>query len=99
MGRPFTHWSVRKLRQYLADNPVRTVTIGRERLRQLLDRHGVTFQKTKTWKESNDPDKEAKTRGWTPTAGAAAPDTSRLTLDAFASGREVRLDIKGLGFS
>ena len=60
VGRPFTHWSIRKLRQYLTDNPVRTVTIGRERLRQLLDRHGVTFQKTKTWKESNDPDKEAK---------------------------------------
>ena len=59
-GRPFTHWSVRKLRQYLADNPVRRVTIGRERLRQLLDRHEVTFQKTKTWKQSNDPKKEEK---------------------------------------
>jgi hypothetical protein len=31
------------------------VTIGRERLRQILERHEVTFQKTKTWKESNDP--------------------------------------------
>lgn len=28
--------------------------------RQILDRHGVTFPRTKTWKESNDPDKEAK---------------------------------------
>ncbi|MFN2506922.1 MAG: IS630 family transposase, partial [Acidimicrobiales bacterium] len=60
VGRPYSHWSVRKLARYLADNPVRQVKIGRERLRQLLDRHGVTFQKTKTWKESNDPNKEAK---------------------------------------
>lgn len=60
VGRPFTHWSIRKLRQYLADNPVRRIRIGKERLRQLLEAHGVTFQKTKTWKESNDPDKEAK---------------------------------------
>ena len=59
-GQPFTHWSIRKLRRYLADNPLRRVTIGKERLRQILDAHGVTFQRTKTWKESNDPDKEAK---------------------------------------
>jgi transposase len=61
-GRPFSHWSLRKLQQYLADNPIRKVKISRERLRQILDRHGVTFQRTKTWKESTDPPevKEAK---------------------------------------
>jgi transposase len=59
-GRPFSRWSVRKLREYLANNPIRKVMIGRERLRQLLDEHKVTFQRTKTWKESNDPCKEAK---------------------------------------
>jgi transposase len=59
-GRPFTHWSVRKLRDYLADNKVRMVDIGRERLREILDERGVTFQKTKTWKVSNDPKKEEK---------------------------------------
>jgi transposase len=60
LGRPFSHWSIRKLRQYLADNPVRKISIGKERLRQILDKAGVTFQKTKTWKESNDPKKEEK---------------------------------------
>jgi transposase len=60
VGRPFTRWSVRKLREYLNSNEVRRVKIGRERLRQLLDAHGVTFQRTKTWKESNDPNKEEK---------------------------------------
>ena len=60
LGRPFTHWSVRKLAAYLADNPVRTVAIGRERLREILAGHDITFQKTRTWKESNDLDKEAE---------------------------------------
>ncbi|SQE00451.1 transposase [Parafrankia sp. Ea1.12] len=60
LGQPFTHWSVRKLAAYLADNPDRTVSIGRERLRQLLHHHRISFQRTRTWKESTDPDKESK---------------------------------------
>src|SRR5438128_9160685 len=40
LGRPFTHWSIRKLGKYLADNPGRQVVIGRERLRQILDPRG-----------------------------------------------------------
>ena len=36
------------------------IFIGREALRSLLARRGVTFQRTKTWKESPDPDREAK---------------------------------------
>ena len=60
LGAPFTHWSIRKLAGYLADNTARTVTIGRERLRQILRGRGISFQRTRTWKESRDPDKEAK---------------------------------------
>jgi transposase len=60
LGRPFTHWSIRKLADYLADNPIRRVKVGRERLRQILDRRGISFQRTRTWKESRDPDKDAK---------------------------------------
>ncbi len=60
LGQPFTHWSLRKLAAYLADNPARVVGIGRERLRQILRERGITFQRTRTWKESTDPDKEAK---------------------------------------
>src|SRR5439155_596193 len=41
-------------------DPVRTVHISRERLRCLLREHGISFQRTRTWKESTDPDKEAK---------------------------------------
>lgn len=60
LGRPFTHWSVRKLADYLATRKGRKVTVGRERLRQILIAEGITFQRTKTWKESPDPLKEQK---------------------------------------
>ena len=55
-GQPFTRWSVRKLADYLTHNRGgRRVRIGRERLRQLLHTHEITFQRTKTWKEATDP--------------------------------------------
>jgi transposase len=60
LGRPFTHWSVRKLAAYLAENPDRAVRVGHERLRQLLRERRVSFQRTRTWKESRDLDKDAK---------------------------------------
>jgi transposase len=54
LGQPFTRWSVRKLADYLAHNRgPRRVVVGRERLPQFLRTHGLTFQRTKTWKESN----------------------------------------------
>jgi transposase len=66
---PFTHWSIRKLTDYLNGRyarsdprqlPSRTVRVGRERLRQILHEHDITFQRTRTWKESTDPDYDAK---------------------------------------
>jgi transposase len=70
---PFTRWSVRKLAAYLAGQyrrvepgkgqvmaPARRVQVGRERLRQLLAGQRITFQRTRTWKESTDPDFDAK---------------------------------------
>jgi transposase len=60
LGLPFTHWSLRKLAAYLASNAIRVVRIGRERLRQVLHARQISFQRTRTWKESADPDKDAK---------------------------------------
>nr|WP_223167228.1 helix-turn-helix domain-containing protein [Nonomuraea sp. SYSU D8015] len=60
LGCPFTHWSVRKLAEHLIRYSERTVVIGREHLRRLLHQHGVTFQRTRTWKTSTDPDFDAK---------------------------------------
>jgi transposase len=60
LGQPFTRWSVRKLAGFLGEGASRQVRIGREALRTLLHRHRITFQRTSTWKESTDPDYEAK---------------------------------------
>ena len=73
LGLPFTRWSVRKLAAYLCGAyqvvepgrglqrvPGRRVRIGRERLRQVLHDRDITFQRTRTWKESTDPDFDAK---------------------------------------
>jgi transposase len=73
LGLPFTRWSVRKLTAYLSGAyqvvepgrglqrvPARRVRIGRERLRQVLHDRDITFQRTRTWKESTDPDFDAK---------------------------------------
>jgi hypothetical protein len=58
---PFTQWSLRKLAAYLGNrNHDRRVHVGRERLRQILREHRISLQRTRTWKESKDPDKETK---------------------------------------
>ena len=49
---------MRKLAGCLAEGP--GVCIGRERLRQVLHARGISFQRTRTWKESRDPDRDAK---------------------------------------
>ena len=59
LGLPFTHWSLRKLAAYLAGT-AQPVRIGRERLRQILHARGISFQRTRTWKESTDPGRDAK---------------------------------------
>jgi transposase len=60
LGQPFTRWSLRKLADYLACRPGGPATIRRERLRQILHERGISFQRTRTWKESTDPDRDAK---------------------------------------
>src|SRR5262249_9688251 len=59
LGLPFTHWSLRKLAAYLA-GAAQPVRVGRERLRQILRACGISFQRTRTWKESTDPRRDAK---------------------------------------
>src|SRR3990170_3654483 len=69
-----THWSVAKLKAYCLDRGL-LPPITDEWVRRLLRREGVSFQHTKTWKQSPDPDFEVKkTASWTstprrPTAG------------------------------
>lgn len=60
LGQPFPRWSIRRLAAYLRRVHGRVIRIGREALRCLLARREITFQRTKTWKESPDPDRDAK---------------------------------------
>ncbi|MDX2552112.1 IS630 family transposase [Streptomyces stelliscabiei] len=60
IGQRFTRRPLRKLVAYLRKVHGRVIRIGREALRRLLARRGVTFQRTQTWKESTDPERDAK---------------------------------------
>jgi hypothetical protein len=51
---------VAQLADHLRLHATRRVRIGRKRLRQILHRHRITFQRTKTWKESTDPHRHTK---------------------------------------
>ena len=59
LGRPFTVWSLRKLAAHLVRcgvvKELHATTLGR-----ILRDQGFSFQRTKTWKESPDPDFAAK---------------------------------------
>src|SRR4051812_18826041 len=55
LGQPFSVWSLTKLRAYLLDTRV-VPAVSTETLRRILREGGVTWQSTKTWKASTDPD-------------------------------------------
>jgi transposase len=59
LGLPCTHWSIAKLKAYCFKQGL-LPPITDEWVRRLLRREGVSFQHTKTWKESPDPEFEVK---------------------------------------
>ncbi|MER7475538.1 IS630 family transposase [Micromonospora sp. NPDC000018] len=61
LGKPFSCWSLVKLRDYLTDAGYVT-TISVQTLRRVLHELGVSWQAIKTWKASTDPDFTAKMR-------------------------------------
>ena len=54
LGRPFTRWSLAKLRDFLVGERI-VKSIGIETLRQMLKGAKIKLRRTKTWKECNDP--------------------------------------------
>jgi transposase len=58
LGCPFTCWSLTKLRDFLAEQNY--IWVSHETIRQVLRNAGISFQNTKTWKHSSDPDFAAK---------------------------------------
>lgn len=77
-GQPFNQWSLRKLTDCLVGRQmipaVSHVTIGK-----VLDEHKVTYQRTRTWKESKDP-KFASKKTHQPTLQAGAERHGRSLL-------------------
>jgi transposase len=58
-GVPLTRWSLPRLSIYLADQGI--VEVSPRHLGALLAEAGLSFQRTRTWKASPDPEYEAKT--------------------------------------
>ena len=57
-GAPLTRWSLPRLADYLAEQDI--VEISAAHLGRVLAEAGLSFQRTRTWKASPDPDYEAK---------------------------------------
>jgi transposase len=58
LGVPATRWSLKRLARYLREQDI--VEISATHLGRVLAAAGLSFQRTRTWKASPDPDYEAK---------------------------------------
>ncbi|MCW2279014.1 helix-turn-helix domain-containing protein [Heliophilum fasciatum] len=58
-GMPFTQWSLSKLANAAVQKGI-VKTITAETVRVILDKANITYQNTKTWKSSKDPEFEVK---------------------------------------
>lgn len=59
LGQPFSRWSLEKLRRFLIQRKV-VRSIGLQTLCRILEEKKIRLQRTKTWKESNDPKFDSK---------------------------------------
>lgn len=59
LGQPFTQWSLMKLKEYLENEGI-VESISPEGIRKILKAKKLSYQRTKTWQESPDPDFEEK---------------------------------------
>jgi len=59
LGLPFTEWSLPKLKEYIIGK-TDIDYVSHETVRRILQESGIKYRRTKTWKESNDPDFEIK---------------------------------------
>ena len=65
MGRPFNKWSLRKLRDFLVDRKL-IQPVSHNVIRRVLKNRKITYQRTRTWKRSNDPKYDAKKNASSP---------------------------------
>src|SRR4051794_11138341 len=57
LGVPYTRWSLAKLSRYLLGQGI---TVSPAQLGRILARNGISLQRTRSWKQSPDPDYAAK---------------------------------------
>jgi transposase len=57
LGVPYTRWSLAKLSRYLGGQGL---VVSPAQLGRILARNGISLQRTRSWKQSPDPDYEAK---------------------------------------
>ena len=82
LGRPYTRWSLSKLADYLVEAGV-VEDISTTSIRRILDEEGISFQRLKTWKESNDAHyEEKKELIWT-LVHDPPPDYRIISVDEF----------------
>lgn len=58
-GRPFNQWSLRKLGDFLVEKKL-IHPVSHNVIRRVLKNRKITYQRTRTWKRSNDPAYDAK---------------------------------------
>jgi len=83
VGLPFTQWSMTKLHAYLVKQR-HFPNVGPEWLRRQLHRAKISWQRTKTWKQSSDPQFRAKkSEFWhcMPTVPNGASSSVMINLD------------------
>jgi transposase len=85
LGEPGTRWSLTTLRRYLIRHRV-VRSVSKEHLRRLLNKMGITAQRTRTWKWSNDPLYEQKKQWVLGAYKAAEAGTLNGVLVSFDEG-------------
>jgi len=58
LGVPYTRWSLAKLSRYLCERE--QIAVSPAHLGRILARNGISLQRTRSWKQSPDPDYQAK---------------------------------------
>jgi hypothetical protein len=90
LGEPLTRWSLRRLNGYLERRRV-VPRIGVETLRRMLLERNVTYQRTRSWKRSTDPEFElylvndSLSVHWTPAIRAWATEHNVELVATYAS--------------
>lgn len=81
-GEPLTRWSLRRLRGYLIRRRI-VPSISKETLRVILKEANASFQRTRSWKRSTDPQFETKAARVLALYRACPPDGVVVCFDEF----------------